>query len=69
MYNKIWISEIASPPRLSTSLQGAKGFLTVVYFKEIFKWSHHLESKQTMKDQIKLKKNREKIYYYLVLKE
>jgi hypothetical protein len=65
MYNKRWISEIASPPRLSSNLQG---LLPVVYFKEIFKWSRHLESKQTMKNQPKLKKFREKIYY-LVLKE
>jgi hypothetical protein len=34
MYNKRWISKIASSPRLSSSLQGARGLLPIVYFKE-----------------------------------
>jgi hypothetical protein len=69
MYNNRWISKIASPPRLPSSLQGAKGFLTVVYFKDIFKWIRHLESKQTMKKKHKLKKKLGRKFYYLVLKE
>jgi hypothetical protein len=55
----------ASPPRLSSSLQGS---LPVVYLKEILKWSHHLESKQTMKNQPKLKNLGTK-FYCLVLKK
>jgi hypothetical protein len=32
--NKRCVSKITSPPRLSSRLRGARGFLLVVYFKE-----------------------------------
>jgi hypothetical protein len=34
MYNKRWISEIASSPRLSSRLRRTRGLLRVVHFKE-----------------------------------